>query len=316
MLKFVGILSLYHGSTEDEFSLCASSCVNSFKYLTENLNPKTSLFEFRFLLLEDGPINFAACKIFSSIVEQYQVKVECEQFQLAENIGLGASLRECVKDIRADVIIRIDVDDIIATPHFFNVVKKFSADSDVSVISSAILEFKTEVTDSENKVRLLGVRLPNDNLLFAFIKTPLNHVGSALRVTDLIEVGNYRNIAIEDWDLWLRFMLKQKKIIVSKEIGAFVKAGDGQIARRVGIGYILKELEFFFTNIWSTPLAYLPVLFASSILRIFIRALPSSVVQLFMQAFLRETDQHELKRLLMNDTEVSKILLKDKTLVR
>jgi len=133
------------------------------------------------------------------------------------NLGQTKSLNAGLKIASGEYIARIDADDI-ALPQWLEVQVNHIKDyPDVSVVSCFVFAI-----DEHNKIKKLYKPPLNreDIILRSLIASPINHVGSILKKSDIMEKGGYdeRYVTAADYDLWGRLHRDDFKITTTTKI--------------------------------------------------------------------------------------------------
>ena len=113
----------------------------------------------------------------------------------------------------------------------------------------------TEFIDTPNNI--VSVRkVPSDFeslKKYARKRNPVNHVTVMFRKSDIIEVGGnqkVKDVGYEDYDLWIRLITSNKKILNLDEIFVNVRVGTDMYKRR-GDKKRLKTALFFRKKLWK-----------------------------------------------------------------
>lgn len=118
------------------------------------------------------------------------------------NLGLSATLNNCLKHAAGEFIARMDGDDVCDIKRFQLEINCFDTMPDIAVVSTAMNFY------DENGIYgyLIYPEHPQPRDLFA--STPFCHAACMIKTDVLEKLHGYRNVAeverIEDYDLWLR----------------------------------------------------------------------------------------------------------------
>lgn len=158
--------------------------------------------------------------------------------QLAFNLNFGVNL------IKSDYILRMDADDIC----FLNrleLTKKNLIKYDYPSVLAGGVQYIDECDNEVSKVERVYLASEVSNILWK--KNPVCHPSVALCRKAILSVGGYSwGLNSEDYDLWLRFIRRNKKIIICKDMFLKYRLSEGQT--RGGVlpysevsGLLLKE---------------------------------------------------------------------------
>lgn len=156
------------------------------------------------------------------------------------NRGLGVALNYGLKHCRNELIARMDTDDISVSNRCKKQVDFLTSHKDISIVGGQITEFVDEINNKVGK-RIVPC---TDRKLKKYLKKrcPFNHMSVMFRKSDILDAGNYRNwFWNEDYYLWIRLALKNKKFANLSDTLVFVRVGAGMYQRRGGIKYFDSE---------------------------------------------------------------------------
>ena len=72
----------------------------------------------------------------------------------------------------------------------------------------------------------------------------MNHMTVMFRKSAIIAAGSYQNAQYyEDYDLWVRVLLKGYKLANMDEVLVYARAGEGMYDRRGGLTYLKQEID-------------------------------------------------------------------------
>lgn len=227
-----------------EFSVLMSVYENDHPvYLREAL---TSIWAIQTLkpnqivIVQDGPIP----KSLQDVIENFTRLAPVTSVVLPENSGLGVALSVGLKHCTSDYIARMDSDDISKKDRFKKQIDFLEKNPDIDVLGCFIEEF---ITTPESPLALRKV--PEKNLQIREklkIRNAVNHVTVMAKKSKILASGNYQAMLFfEDYYLWARMFLKQCTFHNLQESLVNVRIGKDMIGRRMGWGYIKKEINFF-----------------------------------------------------------------------
>lgn len=200
------------------------------------------------VMVKDGPLTDELDKILSDYANQYDT---FNIVPLEQNSGLGIALNHGLAHCKNDLIARMDTDDICEKDRFEAQLKVFKEDPSVSVVGGYITEF---IDTPDNIVSTRKVPLTFEELRqYGKKRNPVNHVTVMFRKQDIIEVGSYqkvKDVGYEDYDLWIRLILANKKIVNIDKVLVNVRVGNDMYKRR-GDKKRLKTALFFRKKLWK-----------------------------------------------------------------
>lgn len=169
--------------------------------------------DFEFIIVLDNPEN----RELEHIITNYAKKDQRINFLINENnIGLAESLNRAIRVSKAEIIARMDADDISFPERLektYAYLNKHKTKRLVSVIS--------EIIDAEGKTVKLDAELPTDHKTIVKRLEYFNfilHPGAVFYKSDFIKVGGYRQFpAAQDYDLWLRYVTNHWEIGILNE---------------------------------------------------------------------------------------------------
>jgi glycosyltransferase involved in cell wall biosynthesis len=173
---------------------------NVAKYLDRAIGSilNQSFEDFEFLMADDGSTDGSV-----RILERYaaldpRIRLICRPHK-----GLAPTLQELVEEARGEFIARMDGDDIALPERFQKQVEYLLANPDCVLVGSRVWE-----ADSDGDPVGEYITLPDHDEIDAFhfqLRGPgLVHPSVMMRRDAVLAVGSYRNVAIEDLDLFLR----------------------------------------------------------------------------------------------------------------
>lgn len=222
MEKYSVLMSLYRKECPDYFRLALDSM------LSQTVKPD------EIVLVEDGPLTSE----LYDVIEKYKPHLKIVKNE--KNLGLGLALNKGVKVCRNELVARMDTDDIAKPDRCGKQLLFFEENPTTSILGGQIEEF----IDTTSNV--VGRRIvPNSDIeLKKYIKKrcPFNHMSVMFRKSDVLEVGNYQDwFCNEDYYLWIRLALADKKFANLSDILVDVRVGADMYQRRGGWKYYKSE---------------------------------------------------------------------------
>lgn len=235
------------------------------------------------LILKDGPLTEDLEDCVALWKNRFHERIKI--ITLNKHQGLGIVLRVGVLEAYNDIIARMDSDDICTPNRFEKQLSFLKKNPKIDIVGSYIKEFKGNESNIQRERR---VPVEHDQIVnYAKKRNPLNHMTVMFRKNSVIEAGNYEHFpGFEDYLLWAKMILKNKKFANIPEDLVQVRVGSGMIKRRGGINYIYNEyklqksfLRIGFINILEC--------IRNILIRSTVRLLPSKIRNQFYVYFLR-----------------------------
>lgn len=226
MEKYSVLMSLYVKEDADNFFTAINSMIN------QTIPPE------EIVLVEDGPLTDALYSVIDEIKYTHPELITSVVHE--KNQGLGPALQHGLEVSRNEIIARMDTDDISVLDRCEKQLEFMNSHPDVAIVGGQIEEFIDEVTNVVGKREVPT----NDSELKEFLKKrcPFNHMTVMFRKSDILEVGNYQEwFWNEDFYLWIRLALFNKKFANLPEALVMVRTGADMYQRRGGKEYFISE---------------------------------------------------------------------------
>ena len=219
-MKFSVLMTVYNKEKPEHFDKSLNSILVEQSTLPD-----------QFVLVCDGPLE----KELMDVVNKYKDSFEGEftLVKLDENVGQGAASKKGVEFCKHDLIARMDSDDISYNYRFAEQLSVFES-SDVDVVGGNISEF-IESEDSITGYRITKEK--HDDIVKEFHKrNPVNNMTVMFKKQALVEIGGYSTERVnEDFNLYIRFLLANKKFYNIQKPLVNVRAGNEMMKRRSDI---------------------------------------------------------------------------------
>ncbi len=231
------------------------------------------------ILVVDGPVS--AC--LSNLIDNFE-KQGVNVIKLPKNFGQGYARNIGINASKYEIIALMDADDIAALNRFEMQIRYFT-NKNISVVGGIIEEFNLTPGDL-NLIRV--VPLSHEKIIaYAKYRQPVNNVTIAFRKSSYLLVGGYKKIRyVEDYDLIYRMLHTGARFMNIDSTFVYVRTGNNQIARRIGIKYLSEELKLLlrmrldnFTNTFQ--------FITCAIIRIFFRIMPLRILDVVYKKLLR-----------------------------
>ena len=226
MEKYSVLMSLYVKEDAENFRIAINSMIN------QTIPPE------EIVLVEDGPLTDALYSVISEIKDTHPGLITSVVHE--KNQGLGPALQHGLEAARNEIVARMDTDDIAVLDRCEKQINFMNTHPDIAIVGGQIEEFIGEVTNVVGKREVPT----SDSELKEFLKKrcPFNHMTVMFRKSDILEVGNYQEwFWNEDFYLWIRLALADKKFANLPETLVMVRTGADMYQRRGGKKYFVSE---------------------------------------------------------------------------
>lgn len=195
------------------------------------------------VLTVDGPIP----EKIQQVIRKYQEQLDTTTIvfkvvYLEKNMGHGEARRICFENCSHELIALMDADDLSVSERFEKQLAYFENDPELSIVGGNIQEFIGEPTNCVGK-RIV----PESNVdIKTYMKKrcPMNQVTVMFRKKDVAEVGGYVDwYCDEDYYLWVRMALGEKKFANVVDNLVNVRVGKEMYQRRGGWKYFKSEAK-------------------------------------------------------------------------
>lgn len=239
------------------------------------------------VLAVDGPVPAS----IENVIEKYRVLLSKNDIQfhvvyLEKNMGHGEARRTSFEHCRNELIALMDADDLSVPDRFEKQLAVFAKEPNLSIVGGNIQEF---IGTPDNCV---GKRIvpEADAQIKEYMRKrcPMNQVTVMFRKQDVKEVGGYLDwFCDEDYYLWIRLALADKRFANVPENLVNVRVGEDMYQRRGGWKYFKSEakLQGFMLQ---KKMINLPRYFINVAERLVVQVLMSNWLRsLFFQKFAR-----------------------------
>lgn len=218
------LMSLYKKEKPEYLKLALESMIN------QSIKPD------EIVLVEDGPLT----KELYDVIDEYKEYLYIVKND--ENLGLGVSLKKGLKRCKNELVARMDTDDIAKLYRCEKQINYLKEHPECSIVGGQIEEFIGEESN------IIGKRIVpcSDKELKEYIKRrcPFNHMTVMFRKKDVLDAGNYEDFFNnEDYILWIKMAMKEKKFANLDEILVTVRVGKDMYQRRGGKKYFQSEIK-------------------------------------------------------------------------
>ena len=188
------------------------------------------------VLVIDGPITNEleeAVTLFQTLYKKLKI------IRFSENKGHGEARRKGFEACSNELIAIMDADDICVKDRFEKQLNAFNC-YDADVVGGQINEF---VDSPENIVGKRLVPLSDKEIKqYSKKRCPMNQVTVMMKKSSYNDAGGYLDMyQEEDYYLWVRMILKNKKFANLSDVLVNVRVGSGMYSRRGGLKYFKSE---------------------------------------------------------------------------
>ena len=248
--------------------------LNALKSTIENINSQ-SLQPDETYIVVDGPVSSQTRAFLEEIsTSNHSLVVSF----LRENVGLGAALNVGLRNIKSDLIARVDIGDLSHLDRFQLQVSYLKKNLKVAALGSSLYEQKN---DSRILVRAC------ENLDLSSVckyRVPLFHPTVMYRRNLVLEVGGYPEFRkAQDWGLWSRMCANKLKLDNLREPLVAMDVGAG-IHKRRGLQQLKYEIKVL-SEQRKIGLTSKTEFFQSLILRGALRLSPNFIKRLAYKTF-------------------------------
>jgi glycosyltransferase involved in cell wall biosynthesis len=173
---------------------------NTQRYIAATVESilKQTFTDFEFIIIDDGSTDRSPDILRRYAQQDQRIRLICR-----ENQGLVATLNEGLDLARADLLARIDADDLSHPDRLALQVQRFDLEPNLVLLGSCA---KT-IDDNGEVFGDYNVPLNHDDIEARHLQghSSIHHPAAMMRCSAVQNVGRYRNLVpCEDFDLWLR----------------------------------------------------------------------------------------------------------------
>lgn len=203
----------------------------------ESIWSKQTLKPTEIVIVKDGPLT----KELEQVIKEFSLIAPVKTVPIAVNGGLGKALSKGVNECSYEIIARMDSDDISAPDRFKKQVPIF-VEKKLDVVSSWSIFFENSLENVlATKKR---PEFDSEIKILAKKRSPVNHAACILRKSTVLKAGNYRHFPLyEDYDLWVRMIMKNAVFYNVQDYVYYVRGSNEQFGRRGGLKYLLTEIK-------------------------------------------------------------------------
>ena len=236
-----------------------------------------------FVLVCDGELTDE----LNDIIDDYANRLVINIVRLSDNIGLGRALQVGVNHCQYEWVARFDADDICVLDRFAKQIAFIKQNPNVDVVGGQIIEFANDPDEINTHKKTVPTK--HEKIYdYAKSRNPMNHMTVMFKKSAVLAVGSYQHAPLyEDYDLWVRMLMKGFKFANIDEVVVHVRAGHNMYRRRGGVSYanqeILMQTKFY-------KLGFIPYgqMLKNLMVRVPIRLVSNRVRSIIYNKFLRQ----------------------------
>ena len=193
-----------------------------------------------FVLVCDGPLTDCLEEVIAGFRRERPI---FHLVRFRKRRGVAEALRAGVQCCRCEWIARMDSDDIALPDRIEKQMHLIEiSPHDLALTSGTIQEFLVHPGDLDSYRRL---PLSYDAICsFAKRRNPMNHMAVMMKREAVLSAGSYRNVKrAEDYDLWVRMLMKGYMAENLDDVLVCARTGNGMQARRGGWEYARESVR-------------------------------------------------------------------------
>ena len=219
MSKFSVLMSVYVKEKPEFFDLAL-----------ESITSKQTIMPDEIVIVKDGPLTKELDLIIKKYMDKYKNLFHI--IPLEKNMGLGYALNIGLEQCKNEIVMRMDTDDISLSDRFEIQLKFMNEHKDVIAVGGSIAEFKEDYINENKRIKEMPLT-SNDIIKYSKFRCPINHMTVCFRKSEILKVGGYKPLLyVEDYYLWARLLVNNKKLANIPEILVNVRIGNGFNKRR------------------------------------------------------------------------------------
>lgn len=236
------------------------------------------------IIVEDGPISSDLKKVILDFKDSNNCDIKI--LSLPENIGTGLAMNEGIKACSYDLIAKMDSDDISYPDRFEKQLRIFENNPEISFVSAYVAEFVNDNKDNVISYRILPEK-HEDILSYARKRCPLNQPVVMYKKSAVLACDGYKKFTFgEDYDLWVRALLKGYKFYNIQEPLLYFRSNTDTIKKRGDFWYLKIDLSHHY-DFYKMGFLTLPQFLYNSLIRIVVRLSPLKLRRYIYNKLLR-----------------------------
>ncbi|MGR5350248.1 glycosyltransferase [Vibrio mediterranei] len=174
------------------------------------------------------------------IVDRYKDKLNINLIALPENVGFANALNIGARQVKTDLVLRVDPDDIINSDRIKMQKDFLNANQDIDIVGSNVTYF---LDDKACLLNNSNFPVSNENIIINYLKGEhgLIHGAVTLRTHCLDEhVYKQENVPSEEYDIFSRMLKSGLKAENIKESLTFVRIHSGSVTNNIPLSTVKK----------------------------------------------------------------------------
>lgn len=255
-------------------------------YLQEALDSimTQSLLPDEVVVVEDGPIGSNLTEVIKRFKQNTNFVVNI--LSLPVNVGTGLAINAGLDFCSYDLVAKMDSDDINYPYRFERQIALFKKNPAIDFCSAFVSEF---YNDDVSKIKAYR-KLPESHeniVMYAKKRCPLNQPVVMYRRSAVLDSGGYRKYTFgEDYDLWVRALLKGYNFYNIQEPLLYFRSNIDTIKKRGSLWYLKIDLAHHY-DFYKLGFLSLSQFIYNSVVRIFVRLSPIKLRILIYNKLLR-----------------------------
>lgn len=235
------------------------------------------------VIVRDGPVGPELGALLDELTATSPVPVVV--VELAENVGLARALEHGLRRCSAEIVARMDADDI-SRPERFSVQVPLVA-AGLDLVGSAIQEFAHEARLQDDGAVVRTPPLSAEDIASgARFHSPFNHPSVVYRRSAVAAAGGYEDLPLmEDYWLFVRMLHTGAMAANVPDPLVLYRVGAGAYARRGGWRLLGSEVRLQW-RMWRLGFSTAPQLARNVLVRGGYRLVPEALRRLMYRTFL------------------------------
>lgn len=211
------------------------------KYLDESIKSiiEQTLKPNQIVIIKDGKFPAELNKVIEKYKSKYNNLIDIYEFE--KNVGIAKALNKGLSICKYEYIARMDSDDVCKNDRFEKQMNYLQKNTELDILGGIIEEYdegmnkllsKREVPKKEENIKL---NIKKEN--------PFNHSTVIFKKETILKLGGYKNIKLEDYDLWARMVINNCKMENLNEILVKNRTGITMYKKHSGIKYVKDIIE-------------------------------------------------------------------------
>lgn len=193
------------------------------------------------VVVKDGPLTKELEIVLHSYSDAHLGLLTLVEYP--ENKGLWYALSVGVPACRNELIMRMDVDDWMASDRAEKELRAFVENPEYGCVGTLVTEFEGGV---DNPIALVNLPEEHEDIVkFGKKRCPFRHPSLMFRKSVVLNAGNYQEMPLfEDYDLYMRLVSTGCIFHNIQESLVYVRTSQDFYARRGSLAYMQKMLHF------------------------------------------------------------------------